>query len=299
MSSRSASDVDSEEGLRRRRGPNHSVGRHRQVPTIKEELIEGTSSEDEQLGINIQGEMKFVKKDRTYDNEYDRVCASLQLTAVPDVLPCRDKERNIITDFLVNGILNGGSSSSLYISGMPGTGKTATTLEVIKSLTTNPKKHKLTKHPFDFIHINAMALTNPNLVYTVLHEKITGKRSNPTASATFLDDFFKKKDKMKVFKDKGYIQSKMPKKDIDRLYQACSKLRVVLIDELDALVSKKQTLLYNLFDWPCHENSRLLVISIANTMDLPEKLQPKIKSRIGNNRLVYEPYGMEQIAQII
>ena len=30
---------------------------------------------------------------REYDNEYDRVCASLQLSAIPDVLPCRDKER--------------------------------------------------------------------------------------------------------------------------------------------------------------------------------------------------------------
>jgi origin recognition complex subunit 1 len=49
-------------------------------------------------------------------------------------------------------------------------------------------------------------------------------------------------------------------------------IRVLLIDELDALVTKKQTLLYNLFDWPCHSHSRLLVIAIANTMDLPEKL---------------------------
>ena len=34
-------------------------------------------------------------------------------------------------------------------------------------------------------------------------------------------------------------------------------------------------------------------------MDLPEKLQSKIASRIGNNRLVYEPYNREQIAEII
>lgn len=71
---------------------------------------------------------------RKYDNEYDRVCASLQLSAIPEVLPCRDKERNYIKDYLINGIQNGGSSSSLYISGMPGTGKTATTLEVVKKL---------------------------------------------------------------------------------------------------------------------------------------------------------------------
>ena len=47
---------------------------------------------------------------------------------------------------------------------------------------------------------------------------------------------------------------------------------LVLIDELDALITTKQTLLYNLFDWPNHQNSKLLLISIANTMDLPERL---------------------------
>ena len=52
-----------------------------------------------------------------------------------------------------------------------------------------------------------------------------------------------------------------------------SSMLVVLIDELDALVTKKQTLLYNLFDWPCNQNSRLLIIAIANTMNLPELFQ--------------------------
>lgn len=77
------------------------------------------------------------------------------------------------------------------------------------------------------------------------------------------------------------------------------KIRIVLIDELDALITTKQTLLYNLFDWPCHQNSKLLLISIANTMDLPERLQSKITSRIGNNRLVYEPYTSSQIKDIL
>lgn len=73
---------------------------------------------------------------------------------------------------------------------MPGTGKTATTLEIVRNLRR--------KHKFEFIHINAMSLTNPNLVYTILHENITGKRSNPAHSAAFLDEFFKRKDKLKV-----------------------------------------------------------------------------------------------------
>jgi Cdc6-like AAA superfamily ATPase len=53
---------------------------------------------------------------------------------------------------------------------MPGTGKTATTLEVIRNL------QRQNKYKFEFIHINAMSLTNPNLVYTIVNEKITSRR---------------------------------------------------------------------------------------------------------------------------
>lgn len=121
---------------------------------------------------------------------------------------------------------------------MPGTGKTATTLEVVKKL---QKESELKKkgYSFDFIHINAMSLTNPNLVYTILNEKITGRRVNPTSSATFLDEFFKKKDKIKVLKDRGFGKTKRSKQELDRLRGSADKLRVLLIDELDALVTKK------------------------------------------------------------
>lgn len=154
---------------------------------------------------------------------------------------------------------------------MPGTGKTATTLEVVKNLKHESELKKGKVGKFQFIHINAMSLTNPNLVYTILNEKITGKRMNPTRAATFLDDFFKKRDKLKILRSvKGTSgRGKIPDA---KLRHEADQLRVLLIDELDALVTKKQTLLYNLFDWPCHSHSRLLVIAIANTMDLPEKL---------------------------
>lgn len=62
---------------------------------------------------------------------------------------------------------------------MPGTGKTATTLEVIRKIIQS-KKIKDKKIPaFDFIHINAMSLTNPNLVYTILADRILDKKMSP------------------------------------------------------------------------------------------------------------------------
>jgi origin recognition complex subunit 1 len=55
----------------------------------------------------------------------------------------------------------------------------------------------------------------------------------------------------------------------------------VLLDELDQLVMAKQTVLYNLFNWPTLPHSRLIVIAIANTMNLADMLPNKIQSRVG------------------
>jgi Cdc6-like AAA superfamily ATPase len=54
------------------------------------------------------------------------------------------------------------------------------------------------------------------------------------------------------------------------------------MDELDLLVTKKQTVMYNFFEWPNRANSKLIVIAVANTMDLPERmLSNKVSSRLG------------------
>jgi origin recognition complex subunit 1 len=86
---------------------------------------------------------------------------------------------------------------------------------------------------------------------------------------------------------------------------------VVLLDELDQLVMAKQTVLYNLFNWPTLPNSRLIVIAIANTMNLADMLPNKIQSRVGITpyyesisllgltRVNFEPYTTSQLVQII
>ena len=116
-------------------------------------------------------------------------------------------------------------------------------MEVIKSL----KK----KYNFSFLPINAMSLTNPNTVYSVIYEYITGWKVPPASAALFLDDFFKKKDKAKILMQA--LQTRQKNKQVEKdAKKRAEHMRVILVDELDALMTKKQTLLYNLFDWPCH-----------------------------------------------
>jgi origin recognition complex subunit 1 len=53
------------------------------------------------------------------------------------------------------------------------------------------------------------------------------------------------------------------------------------------MITKKQDVIYNFFNWPHVPHSRLIVIAVANTMDLPEReLSGKIRSRLGSSSRV-------------
>ena len=57
---------------------------------------------------------------------------------------------------------------------------------------------------------------------------------------------------------------------------------VVLMDELDQLMTSKQDVVYNFFNWPTLVGSRLVVLAVANTMDLPERVMTgRVRSRLG------------------
>ena len=59
---------------------------------------------------------------------------------------------------------------------------------------------------------------------------------------------------------------------------------VVLVDELDQMLSKRQEVLYNFFNWPTLANSNLVVIAVADTMDLPERVMTgRVRSRLGES----------------
>ena len=51
--------------------------------------------------------------------------------------------------------------------------------------------------------------------------------------------------------------------------------------QLDLLWTRKQAVLYSLFDWPTRPNAKLIVLAVANTMDLPERiLMKRVASRL-------------------
>ncbi len=190
---------------------------------------------------------------------------------MPLNLPCRNAEFTTVYTHL-EAAISAGSGACIYISGTPGTGKTATVREVVAQLQASVQAEEL--DDFIFVEINGMKVTDPHQAYSLLWEALRGERVSPPQALGLLEREFDHPSPRRV---------------------PC----VVLMDELDQLVTKNQSVMYNFFNWPGLRHSRLIVLAVANTMDLPERtLSNKISSRLGEaNSLLLVPYCPSKIGR--
>ncbi|CAK7204738.1 Origin recognition complex, subunit 1 [Sporothrix eucalyptigena] len=203
---------------------------------------------------------------------FQKARAKLHVASVPTSLPCRESEFSLVYSHLEAAITEG-TGSCIYISGTPGTGKTATVREVVSSLDLAVQSDEL--DDFIFVEINGMKITDPHQSYSLLWEALKGQRVSPGQALDLLEHEFSNPSPRRV---------------------PC----VVLMDELDQLVTKNQGVMYNFFNWPGLRHSRLIVLAVANTMDLPERtLSNKISSRLGLTRITFPGYNHEQLMKII
>lgn len=72
------------------------------------------------------------------------------------------------------------------------------------------------------------------------------------------------------------------------------------MDEIDQLESKKQSVLYTIFEWPSIPNSRLILIGIANALDLTDRILPRLQARcdLKPQLMHFAPYNKQQIVDI-
>ena len=52
---------------------------------------------------------------------------------------------------------------------------------------------------------------------------------------------------------------------------------ILCIDEIDKLLTKERSIVYDLFEWPYSSPNPIIVIGIANSIDLVEKSLPLLK----------------------
>uniref|UniRef100_A0AC34REU4 AAA+ ATPase domain-containing protein n=1 Tax=Panagrolaimus sp. JU765 TaxID=591449 RepID=A0AC34REU4_9BILA len=173
----------------------------------------------------------------------------------------RESEYELLKQTIEEG-LKSKNPLSLYISGAPGTGKTATTKSVLKDLK-NQKK-------FCSIFINCVKLTKRADVESA----ILAELELPTSKSV---------------------------KDFKAVLNTLKKKVVIVLDEVDHLITRRNnTLLYEAYGWPRDSNSKVIVVGIANSLDLTERLLPKLKIEgISPKTFIFQPYKTEQIIAIL
>uniref|UniRef100_A0A803T3V6 Origin recognition complex subunit 1 n=1 Tax=Anolis carolinensis TaxID=28377 RepID=A0A803T3V6_ANOCA len=205
-------------------------------------------------------------------NALEEARVRLHVSAVPESLPCREKEFQDICNFIESKLIDR-TGGCMYISGVPGTGKTATVHEVIHYLQQAAENDELPS--FQFIEINGMKLTDPHQAYVQILKLLTGQKATANHAAELLEKMFCKSGSKR-------------------------ETIVLVVDELDLLWTRKQNVMYNLFDWPTQKNAKLIVLAIANTMDLPERIMMnRVASRLGLTRMSFQPYTFKQLQKII
>ncbi|RKP00109.1 hypothetical protein CXG81DRAFT_5637, partial [Caulochytrium protostelioides] len=199
----------------------------------------------------------------------------LHARAAPANLPCRENEYTEIYTFLYDHLVET-TSGCMYISGVPGTGKTATVTEAVRAL-----RRAYAEECFQYVELNGMRLADPSRAYSELWAALhDGQRLSPRHAQQKLSDEF-----TLAARTGGPPRA---------------RATVVLVDELDLLLTKRQDILYHFMDWPQYVGSRLIVLAVANTMDLLERhLSSRVSSRMGLARLVFQPYTHDQLQTIL
>ncbi|CAH3024145.1 unnamed protein product [Porites evermanni] len=231
----------------------------------KKKINKGKTTDATATSTNSPGAKQILSLARQDGHQYSKVRRALH-SSHPDNLLCREKEIAEIRSFLHNHLPKG-KPGSLYISGAPGTGKTACLTRIMLEMKAEIRKCQV-------IFINCMALKQAQDIFQKIAVELVGEENCPTkVTQKFLEEEF-----------------------------ASSKLtRIIILDEMDQLESKSQEILYTIFEWPSLPKSKLVLIGIANALDLTDRILPRLQARpkCKPELLHFAPYTRDQIVKII
>jgi cell division control protein 6 len=192
------------------------------------------------------------------------------------VLPHRAKEMDAIAAIIVSAF-DGDRPSNIMIFGKTGTGKTA----VMNFIGNELKKKDPQGRSCAYIYINCEVVDTK---YSTLQN----------IGNQIIDDFEKRIPFTGWGIDKVYSEMR---NSIDEQ----NKVFIVVLDEIDRLVSKSgDDVLYQLTK--INEDlkrSKLSLIGISNDLKFTEFLDPRVKSRLSEEKMIFHQYDAQQLTDIL
>jgi cell division control protein 6 len=200
----------------------------------------------------------------------------LRPSYIPGELPHREEQINHLASILATA-LNGQRPSNVMIFGKTGTGKTAT----IKYIGNEIKQAQGQYSKVDYIYMNCEIVDTQ---YGVLQN----------IGNQFINDFNERIPFTGWSTERVYNILREKIDETDRVI-------VTVLDEIDKLVYKSgDDALYHLTRINDDlENAKLSVIGISNDLKFMEFLDPRVKSALGEEKMVFPPYNAEQLKDIL
>ena len=250
----------------------------------------------------------------------------LRPSYTPHELPHRNDQINRMATILVSA-LRGETPSNILIYGKTGTGKTASAKFVSQELESTSQKYDV---PCEVEYINCevtdtqyrvlaqLANTFIEKNQQVIADRLDDHRELRSAAAddesaladTEFDSLVDLDDRIDELEADAAEMEEVPMTGwpTDRVYSTFfdavdyhERVVVIMLDEIDKLVEKSgDDTLYNLSRMNSElEKSRISIMGISNDLKFTDFLDPRVKSSLGEEEIVFPPYDANQLRDIL
>ena len=222
------------------------------------------------MGVDLNDIFDSVSTESIFQNK-----SVLQSNYDPDTIPHRDQQMRQIATIL-KPTLRLEKPSNLFIYGKTGTGKSLSVRHVCDQFA---KKAKESNIELKFYHINCK-LKKADTEYRILAE-LMRQLGSPVPSTGLPTDEIYRRFTETIDSDK--------------------KLLVLVLDEVDHIVKKIEGgFLYNLTRLNSElKNSQLSIMGISNDLVFLDNIDPRVKSSLSEEEIVFPPYDAIQIQDIL
>lgn len=195
----------------------------------------------------------------------------------PAVLPHRETQIKQLGTILAPAF-RGGTPSNVLIYGMTGTGKTATVRHVSSEMKVAGERHNI---PIHCVYLNCEVVdTHYRVLQNIVNNFIISWDERIPFTGWPTDEVYAKlKDAM----------------------EKAGGLVMIIFDEVDKLLSKSgDDALFNLSRINSDlNNAKVCIIGISNDLKFTEYLDPRVRSSLSEEEMVFPPYNADQLKDIL
>jgi len=214
---------------------------------------------------------EYLSKDPLFVNK-----KILQSNYTPNNIPHRDEQIKQLAKVLAPA-LRKDKPSNVFIYGKTGSGKTCVSQYVVNEIYNTCKKNKLDVNIF---YLNCKMKKVADTEYRLIAELARGFGAKVPSTGLPTEEVYK------IFIET--IESK-------------NQLLILILDEIDQLVKKVgDGILYNLTRLNGElKNSEMAFIGISNDLMFTEGMDPRVRSSLSEEELVFPPYNALQLQDIL